>query len=144
MSKSSLYQKMNIYLDLATEAHDLLRGESGKEVSGVIMRKEEFKEATVTVITITNNKGEKELGRPKGNYITIDAPAIKENNYQEHKEITKILSQHLARLFDFKENSSILIVGLGNWQATPDALGPKVVEQIMVTRHLFYYTPEEM
>lgn len=144
MSKSSLYRKMNIYLDLAVEAHDLLRGETGKEVSGVVMKKEAFKDATVTVITITNEKGEKELGRPQGNYITIDAPAIKEHNYQEHKEITQILSRHLTKLFNFKEDSSILIVGLGNWQATPDALGPKVVEQIMVTRHLFYYTPEEM
>lgn len=144
MNKSSIYKKMNVYLDLAVEAHDLLRSETGSEVSGVIMNKEELEEATVTKITITNQKGEKELGRPKGNYITIDAPAIKDNNYQEHKELAKILSRHLTELFNFTEDSSILIVGLGNWQATPDALGPKVVEKIMVTRHLFYYTPEEM
>lgn len=144
MKKSSLYKNMNIYLDLAVEAHDLLRGETGAEVGGVIMQKEELDEATVTTITITNQKGEQELGRPKGNYITIDAPAIKDNNYHEHREIVKILSRHLTNLFDFKEDTSILIVGLGNWQATPDALGPKVVEKIMVTRHLFYYTPEEM
>ncbi|MGI6449884.1 MAG: GPR endopeptidase [Desulfitobacteriia bacterium] len=144
MKKSSLYQNMNIYLDLAVEAHDLLRGETGSEVAGVIMKKEEYPEAAVTKITITNQKGEKKLGRPKGNYITIDAPAIKDNNFQEHKEISKILARHLTNLLDFKEDTNILIIGLGNWQATPDALGPKVVEKVIVTRHLFYYTPEEM
>jgi spore protease len=143
-NKSSFLKKMNIYLDLAVEAHDLLRGESGQEIAGVIMKKEEFQEATVTAIEITNAKGEKELGRPRGNYITIDAPDIKENNYQQHNKIVAILARHLAGLFNVKEDTSFLIVGLGNWQATPDALGPKVVEKIMVTRHLFHYTPEEM
>jgi spore protease len=143
-NKSSFLKKMNISLDLAVEAHDLLRGESGQEIAGVIMKKEELQEATVTAIQITNAKGEKELGRPKGNYITIDAPDIKENNYQQHNKIVAVLARHLAGLFNFKEDTSFLIVGLGNWQATPDALGPKVVEKIMVTRHLFHYTPEEI
>ncbi|MCM1567583.1 MAG: GPR endopeptidase [Dehalobacter sp. 4CP] len=143
-NKSSFLKKMNISLDLAVEAHDLLRGERGQEIAGVIMKKEELQEATVTAIQITNAKGEKELGRPKGNYITIDAPDIKENNYQQHNKIVAVLARHLAGLLNFKEDTSFLIVGLGNWQATPDALGPKVVEKIMVTRHLFHYTPEEI
>ncbi|NLI91389.1 MAG: GPR endopeptidase [Peptococcaceae bacterium] len=144
MKKSILYKNMNVYLDLAVEAHDLLRGERGAEVSGVIMDKEQLEDIVVTTITITNQQGEKELGRPKGHYITIDAPAIKDNDFHDHKKVIEVMSKHLSKLFQFKEDSSILIVGLGNWQATPDALGPKVVEKIMVTRHLFYYTPEEM
>jgi len=74
----------------------------------------------------------------------MDAPAIKENSYTEHKQIAETLAAHMSKLFQFKEDASILIVGLGNWQATPDALGPKVVEKVLVTRHLFYYTPDEM
>lgn len=144
LHKSRFLKQMNISLDLAVEAHDLLRGESGQEVSGVVMTREELPDATVTAIRITNTKGEKELGKPRGNYITIDAPAVKDNDYEQHKRITSILSHHLSNLFNIKEDPSFLIVGLGNWQATPDALGPKVVEKVMVTRHLFYYTPEEM
>lgn len=144
MNKSKIFKGMNIYLDLAVEAHDFLQGETGEEISGVIMKKEELEEVTVTTINIINKQGEKELGRPRGSYITVDAPAIKENNYQQHNDITKILAKHLTNLFHFNEDSSVLVVGLGNWQATPDALGPKVVEKILVTRHLFYYTPEEM
>ncbi|UWG96161.1 GPR endopeptidase [Dehalobacter sp. DCM] len=143
LHKSRFLKQMNISLDLAVEAHDLLRGESGQEISGVIMNKEEFEDATVTAIQITNARGEKELGRPKGNYITIDAPAVKDNDFEQHKRITHILANHLSSLYNIKEDASFLIVGLGNWQATPDALGPKVVEKVMVTRHLFYYTPEE-
>ena len=144
MEKANLYKNMNIYLDLAVEAHDLLRGQVESEVSGIKRQTETLPEATVTTITITNAQGEKELGRPQGNYITIDAPAIKDNNHEAHKEIAKILAKHLGKLFDFREDTSLLIVGLGNWQATPDALGPRVVEKILVTRHLFHYTPEEM
>lgn len=144
MKKSNLYKNMNVYLDLAVEAHDLLRSERGTEVSGVIIKKEQKDGIAVTTITITNQKGEQELGRPKGNYITIEAPQIKDNNYLDHRKTAEILAEQLSKLFQFKEDSSVLIVGLGNWQATPDALGPKVVEKIMVTRHLFYYTPEEM
>ena len=144
MKKSKYFKKMNIHLDLAVEAHDLLRGETGREVAGVIMDKEELEPTAVTTITITNKKGEQELGRPKGNYITIDAPYIKHNDPQQHKELAKILARHFAKLCQLQEDSNILIVGLGNWQATPDALGPKVVEKILVTRHLFHYTPEEI
>ena len=144
MRKSSLFKKMNIYVDLAVEAHELLRGETGREVSGVVMQKEEIGPTSVTTITIINKKGEKVLGRPKGNYITIDAPHIKDNNPQQHKELAEILARHLAKLLKLNEDTSILIVGLGNWQATPDALGPKVVEKVLVTRHLFHYTPEDV
>ncbi len=144
ISKAKVFDKMNIYLDLAVEAHDLLRGEAKEEVSGVIMNKEGSEDVTVTTITITNKNGEKELGRPKGNYITIQAPKIKGTSYLEHKTIAEVLAKQLQKLFNFQEDSSILIVGLGNWQATPDSLGPKVVEKIMVTRHLFHYTPDEM
>jgi len=144
MEKAEIYKTMNIYVDLAVEAHDLLRDQIETEIRGIRRQTEEFPEATVTKITITNTQGEKELGRPKGNYITIDAPAIKDNNYREHREIAKILAKHLSKLFDFHKDTSLLVVGLGNWQATPDALGPRVVEKILVTRHLFHYTPEEM
>lgn len=135
---------MNIYLDLAVEAHDLLRGDSGQEVSGVIMEKEDLSDVTVTTITITNKQGEKELGRPQGNYLTIEAPEIKYNSYLEHKNVAEVLAGQLQKLFEFEEESSILVVGLGNWQATPDSLGPKVVDKIMVTRHLFHYTPDDV
>ncbi|MFA6808776.1 MAG: GPR endopeptidase, partial [Eubacteriales bacterium] len=144
MNKSILYQKYNINVDLAVEAHDLLRGETDQEIPGVIMKKETFEHASITKIQITDKKGEKEMGRPIGNYITLDVPEINQNDYEIHKNISQSLSDVLIELLNLKEDTSIMIVGLGNWNATPDALGPKVVNKTMVTRHLFHYTPEDM
>lgn len=84
------------------------------------------------------------MGRPKGTYITIDAPDIHQNNYLIHQEITEVLSEKLVKLMNLPESASILLVGLGNWNATPDALGPQVIDKSLVTRHLFNYTPEEL
>lgn len=144
MKKSDLIREFNVQIDMAVEAHEILRGESGNEVPGVRMDKKELDHATVTIIDIETDQGVQEMGRPKGTYITIDAPEIRENNYFVHQDITEALAKELVKLLDLKEDSSVLLVGLGNWNATPDALGPQVIEKSLVTRHLFQYTPDEL
>lgn len=144
MKKSDLIREFNVQIDMAVEAHEILRGESGNEVPGVRMVKKELDHTTVTVIDIETDQGVQEMGRPKGTYITIDAPEIRENNYLVHQDITETLAQELVKLLNLKEDSSVLLVGLGNWNATPDALGPQVIEKSLVTRHLFQYTPDEL
>ncbi|MHB8183926.1 MAG: GPR endopeptidase, partial [Candidatus Desulforudaceae bacterium] len=63
---------------------------------------------------------------------------------QAHGEVVKIFSQALTGLFQLSEQANVLVVGLGNWNATPDALGPRVVKHTLVTRHLYQYAPEEL
>lgn len=144
MRKSDLFQKWNVHLDLAVEAHELLRRETNENIPGVVEKKETFKNASVNIITITDKRGEKLLGRPPGNYITLEAPEIKDNNFENHKKISEVLAQKISELIEFRDNTSFLIIGLGNSKATPDALGPKVAEKILVTRHLFNFAPEEI
>ncbi|MDA8228874.1 MAG: GPR endopeptidase [Desulfitobacterium hafniense] len=144
MKKSELFRQFNVSIDLAVEAHELLRGETGTEIPGVKMDVDNLEHAKVTTITIETDQGVEEMGRPKGQYITIDAPEIRQNNYIIHKEITEILADKLISLMDLKEDSNVLLVGLGNWNATPDALGPQVIEKSLVTRHLFQYSPTEL
>ena len=48
----------------------------------------------------------------------------------------------MKALVNMTQDKTALVVGLGNWKVTPDALGPKVVEKIMVTRHLKDVMPE--
>jgi spore protease len=144
MKKSELYQHINVQLDLAVEAHQLLRGESGEEIPGVLMREQVLEHAKVTIITVQTDEGAKAINKPKGQYITIDAPDIRTNNRIIHEEITNILADRLIELMNLKEDASILIIGLGNWNATPDALGPQVINKTMVTRHLFQLTPNEL
>jgi len=144
LEKADLLRAFNVNIDLAVEAHELLRGEAETEIPGVSMEKEELEHATVTTIKILNEQGIQEMGRPKGTYITIDVPEVHDNNYLIHQDITKTLSDKLSELMNLPEEASILLVGLGNWNATPDALGPQVIDKSLVTRHLFNYTPEEL
>lgn len=144
MKKVDLLRVFNVNIDMAVEAHELLRGDAQTEVPGVSMEEENLDHATVTTIKILNEQGVQEMGRPQGTYITIDVPEVHDNNYLIHQEITKLLADKLADLMNLSEDASILLVGLGNWNATPDALGPQVIEKSLVTRHLFNYTPVEL
>lgn len=135
---------MNISLDLALEAREIIRGETGQEVPGVRVDKETYDYATVTTVHIEDNNAQVIMGKPVGKYITIEAPVIKENNQQAHREIAQILAEQLKKLFNLPMELNVLVVGLGNWNATPDALGPRVVEQCLVTRHLYNYAPQEL
>lgn len=144
MKKSELYRRLNLQLDLAVEAHELLRGEGGEEIPGVLMREQEFDHAKVTTITVRTDEGAEAINKPKGQYITIDAPDIRTNNHSFHEDITGVLADKLSELMNLPEDAGVLIIGLGNWNATPDALGPQVINKTMVTRHLFQLTPEEL
>jgi len=133
--------------DLAAEAHALLRGATKREVPGVREDKETYPQAQVTTITILNQEGARALGKPVGTYITIEAPELLRENPPAHEEIAKILGQKLSLLLDkwkIGKSDPVLVVGLGNWQATPDSLGPKVIGQFTVTRHLFKYAPQSL
>lgn len=144
MKKSELYQLMGITLDLAVEAHDLLRGDTGREIPGVRMDEEPFEQGIIKTITILDEQGAAIMGRAPGSYLTLESKALRENNKMVHKNIGQIFAQKLKEILPLQDDSSILIVGLGNWNATPDALGPKTVEYSMATRHLFHYAPEEL
>ncbi|HZW83586.1 MAG TPA: GPR endopeptidase [Candidatus Deferrimicrobium sp.] len=144
MDKSKMFERLHVDLDMVVEAHEVLRGDSGQEIPGVKMTAEEFANASVTTITILDNKGEEYMGKPKGTYITIDAPAVRNNNRDIHKEVGLLLGERLGKLLNLKPNDSVMLVGLGNWNATPDALGPRVIDSSMVTRHLHKYCPDEL
>ncbi|MCL2526886.1 MAG: GPR endopeptidase [Defluviitaleaceae bacterium] len=137
--------KRNIRTDLALENQEHI-SESGQELSGVEVTTEEDAELgiTVTWVKITNKTGASAMGKPVGNYITIESAAMKENDTCAHEEIIKILARKLGSLHKLNKNAVILIIGLGNWQVTPDALGPKVCEKILVTRHIKDETPEDL
>ena len=144
MRKSELYQLMGIRLDMAIEAHELLRGETGREISGVEMNEQQFDNGNIKTITILNEQGEQIMGRPRGSYITLETPMLRENDKMAHKEIGEILANEMKKILPLNENSTVLIIGLGNWNATPDSLGPRVVNMSMATRHIFQYAPVEL
>ena len=118
MNKSELYKLMGIHLDLAVEAHELLRGDAGQEIPGVRMEEQDFQNGKIKTITILDEQGEAIMGRPKGSYITLESPALRVNNKMVHKEIGQILAQKLKEILPLNGNSTVLVIGLGNWNAT--------------------------
>ena len=137
--------KRNIRTDLALENKEHL-SESGQELTGVEVTTEEDQELgiTVTWVKITDETGAAAMGKPIGNYITIESATMKDNDTQAHEEIIKILASKLGKLHNLQLDAVILIIGLGNWQVTPDALGPKVCDKILVTRHLSDDMPQDL
>ena len=134
--------RANVYTDLAVELHDIVKEEhrrvtEGYEVDGIKVGVTKLgEEIEVTDIEVLNENGASELGKPVGRYITVESQALRENDPDTHEEIAKELAKQLAEMHPLKPDASILIVGLGNWHVTPDALGPKVVDKVLVTRHI--------
>jgi spore protease len=132
------------YTDLALEATAALRGDVHRELPGVRMSEERYEAASVSWVEVFSPEGERVIGKPIGNYITIDAPGLRRRNRDLQEAVGKILVDQLVNLLDLGEQESVLVVGLGNWNATPDALGPRVTSKLLVTRHLKDYVPTDV
>ena len=105
---------------------------------------EQEDEITVSTVRIKTEEGEKRLQRPKGLYVTLECPHIRENQLDIHERIIDGLTEIWQKfLRPVSEKEKILVIGLGNRDVTADALGPQVVEQILVTRHIHEQLPEE-
>jgi len=127
----------NIRTDLAVESREIYRETYKREVPGVDIETEESENYSITRVKIINENGEREMGKPKGMYVTIDVPKLKNTDQELKDEISKVLAKELKGLCRNNENTKTLIIGLGNWNVTPDALGPKVVDRVLVTRQYF-------
>lgn len=125
--------------DLALEINENVRKED-TIYSGIIVKEKESEDFNikVTALEITNSKGEKLIGKEKGNYITIEAAHLDEYDEAYNEAVINILSQQLEMLMknlNLGIKLSILVVGLGNREVTADSLGPKVVDNLIINRH---------
>lgn len=143
-SKDVIWQNYSVRTDLALEAQTLVSQRTGQEVPGVISEKEETRYATVTRVQVMTAEGERILGKPRGNYTTIDSKYLRSRSKEIDEELARIFAREFLRLAPIPENATVLVAGLGNWQATPDALGPRTVEYLTVTRHLHSFVPQEL
>mgnify|MGYP004536762145 FL=1 len=126
-----------IRTDLALETTERF-AEENAEIRGVEVHEEydEEKDVRTTVVKIVTENGAKSMGRPQGTYITIEAPELSTPDEDYHREISEEISTHLRKLIDLKKEKSVLVVGLGNAAITADALGPHVVDNLLMTRHI--------
>ncbi len=127
---------MNYRTDLALERHSLC----GKNVpDGVDFNEQTKGEVKITRIKIVSPEGEKALCKPCGNYITLQIPKPAPIPTESQEEI-ECVANEIAPFID--ENDSVLIIGLGNKNITPDAIGPKTVEYTLTTRHITGQMPD--
>ena len=137
----------NFRTDLALERRDVFK--KANKIEGDIpgIESEEKKVSdTIRVekVKVTNSEGANAIQKPIGNYITIDVKKMRNIPDEEIQKIADTLSSELKVLIDnhIDKKGEILVVGLGNLYSTPDSLGPKVMQEIDVTRHIFKYLPQ--
>lgn len=145
--------KYNIRTDLAIEAHEIAIEQQGVEVEhnisqieGVVIKEREIDDIKVSLVEVSE-AGAKAIGKKKGSYLTLEVQGIREKDTETQEKVEKVLATELANILTRKKipkDASCLVVGLGNWNVTPDALGPAVVENLTVTRHLFELQPNSV
>ena len=137
----------NFRTDLASERRDIYNKANKLEndIDGIESEKEEINEnIKVERVKITNENGEKAIGKPIGNYITIDVKKLKIAQDEDIEKAAETLANELKKVVDMHidNQGEVLVVGLGNIYVTPDSLGPKVINEIEVTRHIIKYLPQ--
>lgn len=155
--------QMEIRTDLALEARESSAGSCEKEEG--VQFEENFDEATgirVTTVRILNKEGEQSIGKPMGTYITLEAESLERPDEDCHRQVSEQLAERLLKLIRKTAGGdgasagaetemgtehkslvdSVLTVGLGNRAVTSDSLGPRVVDELWITRHLEEASPK--
>ena len=138
---------INIRTDLAVEAKEIYESEnknSKNRIPGVSVKEYTESDIKVTDVTILDEAGEKAMGKPKGTYITIDMPKFTHYDSGIMENVSRVLSKSISNITNLDDSMTALVVGLGNWNITPDAVGPKVISKLMITRHLKELVPDSI
>ena len=137
---------VNVRTDLAIEAREIYNqnNASSSEIEGIKVEENEKEGIKVTTVRVIDEKGVKNIGKPIGSYTTIDIPDFTVYDSKTMTKVSERVYESLKEMVDIDCSKNILVVGLGNWHVTPDALGPKTADKIMVTRHLKRVMPEIM
>lgn len=145
-----MLRNYSVRTDLALEEKERFESDN-VEIPGVILKEEydEEREMRLTRVEIETENGAKAMGKPTGTYLTLETPNLAITDDETHMEIASELCRHIRELIDKniekdrekKEGReegdlSVLVVGLGNREVTPDALGPYVADHLAVNRHI--------
>lgn len=137
----------SVRTDLALEARDMASKARGSNLPGVLTDSYHENGINITMIEITSQEGAQAMGKLPGHYITLEVPGLR----RQDTEVQDKVATKFAQLFEqflakrgIPKNAKVLIIGLGNWNVTPDALGPLVVENVMITRHYFELMPDQV
>ena len=137
----------NFRTDMADERRDIYKKANNLEgdIPGIqTVEKSSDENIKSSIVKILNEEGEKAIGKPIGTYVTVDVKNLRLAGEDEIEKVSSLISEELKAIINEKisNQDEILVVGLGNQFVTPDSLGPKVVSEVEITRHLLKYAPE--
>ena len=148
--------KYSVRTDLAVEAREMVVEEQNKnigekeepisDIKGVVIKEKEIDGIKVSSIEITE-EGANAIGKKKGNYLTLEVQGIRQKDTDLQERVQSVFAKefsHFLTNLNISKDASCLVVGLGNWNVTPDALGPIAVENLVITKHLFELQPENV
>lgn len=144
INDEKLYQ---VRTDLAVESKDMYVEKENKQeqdIKGVQVKERQDGDVRVTYVQI-DETGAKALDKKAGSYVTLHTEGVKKQDTELQYQTSTVVAKELEQLIkanNLKQNATCLVVGLGNWNVTPDALGPMTIEKVMVTSHLFKVQPE--
>lgn len=108
------------------------------ENEGIKKQERREKNCTVTEISITTDEASKLVGKPKGNFITLEFQSFPDREVTALEQNAKMIAKELGKILP-RNVEKILVVGLGNRKITPDALGPSTLDGVMITNHVMDY-----
>ncbi len=127
MNKPRDLSKYEIRTDLAVDLLD-----SNDNLKGIKSKTEIINGIKVTNVELDSDNI---LKKKKGKYITLEFEDVTDSSNSQ--KLFNILTKVIKKILKLNKNSHVLIVGLGNNKSTPDSLGPLVVDNIIVTNHLY-------
>ncbi|HBI04965.1 MAG TPA: GPR endopeptidase [Paenibacillaceae bacterium] len=140
--------QFSVRTDLAVEARELVSEKSGvKEIPGVRFETEEDQGIMISRVEVLNMEGAEIIGKLPGKYLTFEIPGLRRQDSDLQNRVAARFAKEFHTFLEqlgLKKEASALVVGLGNWNVTADAIGPIVVENLLVTRHLFKLMPDEV
>lgn len=130
--------------DLALEEQEYLQKEAGQaaRLSGVQVQTAVRRGIRTTAVRVLNEEGERQLHKPVGTYVTLELDDLNRRQRKAFERIEQTLAGELAALMKLKPDTSVLVVGLGNPDVTPDSVGPRCLKRLFVTRHLREHIPD--
>jgi len=140
-------QKYNVRTDLALEAKEMAEAPLGGPIPGIQSETTEDDGITITQLHVQDEQGSQAIGKMQGHYVTIEVPGLRNGDTGLQDRVATQFAKHFEAFLErlsINKTARVLIVGLGNWNVTPDALGPIVVENVMVTRHYFELMPDQV
>ncbi|MDP4097021.1 GPR endopeptidase [Paenibacillus sp. P96] len=140
-------QKYAVRTDLAIESRELAGQGQPQPIPGVHEDVEDLEDIKITRLDVLDETGANRIGRVQGHYVTLEIPKLREGDSGLQDRVSFAFAKEMEdfmRKIGISPMAKVMVVGLGNWNVTPDSLGPLVVENLMITRQYFELMPDQV